>query len=268
MADLRPGLERLYTAYNDRRFVVTDPIASIYRFTDMRDREVAALLAAGLAYGNVKAIVASVERLFALLGASPRDFLASQSDSAMRRRLATFRHRWTTGDEVANLLAAISKVTPGSGTLGDLLAAEIRADDADIQPALIRWHGRLRAAGLAVDNSLLADPAKSSASKRLHLALRWLVRCDAVDPGGWSGVPTRLLLVPVDVHMHRIARQLRFTHRKAADLRTVREITRGFARIAPDDPVRYDFALTRLPLFDGIRGKDIRSRLREALAQT
>lgn len=266
MPDLKPGLERLYLRYNDRRFVQPDPIVALYRFADVRDRELVALLAAGLAYGNVKAIVASVERLLALLGPSPRTYLESTSDTHLRVRLAGFRHRWTTGAEVANLLVAARTLSRSAGTLGAALQVEISPDDVDIQPALMRWHRRLCSAGLAVDNSLLADPAKSSASKRLHLALRWMVRCDAIDPGGWEGIPARLLLVPVDVHMHRIARLLRFTRRRQADLPTVREITRGFRRIAPDDPVRYDFALTRLPLHDGLRGTDIGRRLRAAFA--
>ena len=73
-----------------------------------------------------------------------------------------------------------------------------------------------------------------------------MVRCDAVDPGGWNEVPPSMLIVPLDVHMHRISRQLGLTKRLAADLKTAREITGGFKRVAPEDPVKYDFALTRL----------------------
>lgn len=92
---------------------------------------------------------------------------------------------------------------------------------------------------------LLADPGKSSACKRSHLFLRWMVRKDRVDPGGWDSVSPACLVVPIDTHMYRIGSVLGFTRRKSADKMCALEITRGFRRLAPNDPVRYDFALTR-----------------------
>ena len=75
--------------------------------------------------------------------------------------------------------------------------------------------------------------------------MRWMVRHDDVDPGGWNMIPAADLIVPVDVHMHRVGIQLGFTERKAADARTAGEITDGFRLLSPEDPVKYDFALTR-----------------------
>ena len=272
MAELREWLDELYRHYNDRRFVSPDPLASLYRYSDFRDREIAGILAAGLAYGNVKSIVASVENLLARFGSSPRDFLLNTLPKKMEARIGSFRHRWTTADEVANFLAAAHVICDRHGSLGVALFSHLNPNDTDIQPALARWHAELRATGLAADNSLLSDPSKSSACKRLHLFLRWMIRCDAVDPGGWGtepggiGISPSLLLMPVDVHIHRIARQLRFTRRRAADLRAAREITRGFLRIAPDDPVKYDFALTRLPLHEKLRGVPLRRAIADYLA--
>ena len=260
MNDLKPWLDDLYSRFNDRRFVSPDPLASLFRYDNVCDREIAAVLAAGLAYGNVKSIVASVEKLFARLGPSPRKFVEENSLREMMKRIGDFRHRWTTTDEVVNLLSAFHAVCVERGSLGDALRMKIATDDEDIQPALILWHRELVAAGLDVSNSLLADPSKSSASKRTHLFLRWMVRCDAVDPGGWDISP-RLLLMPVDVHIHRIAKCLRFTRRRAADLKTAREITRSFRKLSPDDPVKFDFALTRLPLREGVRGDALMRRL-------
>jgi uncharacterized protein (TIGR02757 family) len=77
-----------------------------------------------------------------------------------------------------------------------------------------------------------------------------MVRKDVVDPGGWDTVPAAGLIVPLDVHMHRVGRKLGFTKRKQPDMKTALEITEGFKRFAPEDPVRYDFVLTR----PGIRG--------------
>ena len=96
-------------------------------------------------------------------------------------------------------------------------------------------------------------PSRGSACKRLNLYLRWMIRSDEVDPGGWSGVHPRKLIVPLDTHMHRIGREWGFTRRKAADMKTALEITEAFRSINELDPVKYDFALTRT----GIR-KDVK----------
>lgn len=261
---MKRWLDQLYDRFNDRRFVAPDPLASLFRYPDVRDREIAGLLAAGLAYGNVKSISTSVERLLARIGPSPRAFVEGTRPAAMAKRIGEFRHRWTTAAEVANLLGAVRVVAARHGSLGEALRAQIAAGDADIQPALARWHGELCVAKLERANSLLADPAKNSASKRTHLFLRWMVRCDAVDPGGWAIAP-RLLLMPVDVHVHRMGRVLGFTRRRAADLRTVREITAGFRGFAPEDPVKFDFALTRLPLHENVRGAALERLLRERI---
>ena len=85
---------------------------------------------------------------------------------------------------------------------------------------------------------------KASAMKRLNLFLRWMVRQDEVDPGGWRVAP-RLLIVPLDVHMHRCARALGLTQRNAADMKTALDITRSLAKFCPEDPVKYDFCITR-----------------------
>ena len=95
-------------------------------------------------------------------------------------------------------------------------------------------------------NSLLPLPEKKSACRRLSLFLRWMVREDRVDPGGWQEVPPRKLIVPVDTHMYRICIQLHLTERRSAGMPTAIEITRAFREIEPEDPVRYHFALTRL----------------------
>ena len=95
-------------------------------------------------------------------------------------------------------------------------------------------------------NSLVPLPQRGSACKRFHLFLRWMVRQDRVDPGGWPKVPAAKLVVPLDTHMHRISFRLGLTARKQADLRTALEVTRAFGTLLPHDPVRYDFALSRL----------------------
>ena len=94
--------------------------------------------------------------------------------------------------------------------------------------------------------SLVSAPEKGSACKRLHLYLRWMVRSDRVDPGCWRGVSPSQLVVPLDTHMHRIALALGMTNRKQANFAAALDVTRAFRALCPEDPVRYDFSLTRL----------------------
>ena len=104
---------------------------------------------------------------------------------------------------------------------------------------------------------LVPIPEKGSAAKRLHLFMRWMIRKDAVDPGGWDDLSPSRLIVPVDVHMHRICTHLAFTQKKQANLKTAVEVTQCFRKIMPQDPVKYDFALTRI----GIEQHDMVSLL-------
>ena len=97
----------------------------------------------------------------------------------------------------------------------------------------------------------LPSPDGGSACKRLNLFLRWMVRKDNVDPGIWQSIPASHLIVPLDTHMHRIAKAMGLTSRKQADIQSAIEITGAFSFIRPADPVRYDFALTRLGIKPG-----------------
>ncbi len=113
---------------------------------------------------------------------------------------------------------------------------------------------------------LVPSPEKGSACKRLLLYLKWMIRKDDVDPGGWNLDPSKLV-VPLDTHMYYITSKLGFTNRKSADLKTALEVTDVFKKISPNDPTKYDFALTRLGIkneldrdefinhIDGLTGK-------------
>lgn len=259
---VRATLEAVHARYQHRRFAHPDPVEFLYRYPDARDREVAGLAASGLAYGRVASILVSVERALQPLGAHPAAFLRRAGDADLRAATRGFQHRWSTGAELYELWRAVRGLLRDGPSLEESFVAGCRPEHRDVWPALEAWVLHLGRHGLGRDNSLVAWPDRGGACKRLHLYMRWMVRCDAVDPGGWPRVPPARLLVPVDVHMHRIARALGFTRRRQANRRTVDEITAGFRRHAPDDPVRYDFALTRLPLHDRMNPAAIRAVLR------
>jgi uncharacterized protein (TIGR02757 family) len=238
--DLKRRLERLYAALNRREYVSPDPLQFLYEYDDPADREIVGLVASSLAYGRVAQILRSVQDALNRMG-RPRRFVEDSSTAKMAKAFAGFRHRFTTGDEMAAMLSGAALAIKRHGSLGRCFASCLARGDETILPALCGF-----AKALGSGTSLLPCPDRKSACKRLNLYLRWMVRHDDVDPGGWKGVAPSKLIVPLDTHMYRISKRLGFTRRKSADLATAIEITAAFREIAPDDPVRYDFALTRL----------------------
>jgi uncharacterized protein (TIGR02757 family) len=246
--DCRKALEELYARYNRREFVHPDPLEFLYRYDDPGDREVAGLVAATLAVGRVASILKSVGRVLELLGPHPAAFLRDAREDGLRRMLADFRHRFLAGGNMAAMLWGVRRIRGRHGSLGEFFRAAVQPEDETVLPAISVLVCEISSVGDC--GRLLADPRDKSACKRLNLYLRWMVRRDDVDPGGWDGVRPAQLVVPLDVHMHRIARALGLTRRPQADCRTALEVTAAFRHIAPDDPVRYDFALTRLGIRD------------------
>jgi len=248
-AAIRKRLDGLYARYNRREFVHPDPLEFLYNYDSVADREVVGLVASSLAYGRVVQILKSVGAVIELLGPSPAAFVERASGRELSEALSGFRHRFTSGEELAALLAGIGAARRRHGSLERCFGAGMNSRD-DLRAPLSAFVSELSAAAGGRLPHLLPSPADGSACKRLNLFLRWMVRRDDVDPGGWDGVRASMLLVPLDTHMHRIGRALGFTRRNQADWRAAAEVTAAFDKIAPDDPVRYDFALTRL----GIRG--------------
>jgi uncharacterized protein (TIGR02757 family) len=239
----RGALDRLFERYNRRAYVHPDPLEFLYGYPDLADREIVGLVASSLAYGRVRQILASVSSVLNLLGPAPAARLREISPGALRGELRTFKHRFTTGDEVASLLLGAREAAERHGSLHACFAAGLEEGAPTVLHALCAFASQLTGGRR---NSLVPDPCAGSACKRLNLFLRWMVRSDGVDPGGWGLVPPSALIVPLDTHMHRICGGLGFTRRRNADMRTALEITEAFRAIRPGDPVRYDFALTRL----------------------
>ncbi len=242
----RGALERLYRKYNDARYVSPDPLEFVYRYEGGLDREVVALVASSLAFGTVKQICRSVAGALEPLGKAPAELLVSASPLDLAAAYRPFRHRWITGADMARMLEGIRAALREYGSLRELFLAGLGTSEPDVVPAAARFVEYIHENGGGFRRSLLPSPASGSACKRLNLFLRWMVRSDAVDPGLWSEVRPEMLIVPLDTHMYRIARTFGFTKRRTADLRTAREATEVFRRISPHDPVKYDFALTRL----------------------
>ncbi len=225
----------------------------LYDYPDIRDREIAGMVASALAYGAVKQILVSVGRALEPMGKSPYKFLMDKKLPEIKEIFVDFKHRFTKGNYLAQMLWGIKRMIEKYGSLQEGFLKGFSKSDKTVLPTLERFVDKLKGF-TGIEESLqthgykhlLPHPERGGASKRLNLFLRWMVRSDAVDPGGWNHVSPAKLIAPIDVHMHRIGLALGLTDRKQANLKTALEITAAFRQIAPDDPVKYDFALTRL----------------------
>lgn len=249
---LHHRLEDAYRRYHRRDLVHPDPLEFLYGYADPADREIVALIASSLAYGRVRQILRSVANVLDRMAPSPAAFLMGSTFASLRHVLNGFRHRFTTGEDLAGLLIGARCAIERYGSLGACLRCKIAGTPGDLLPALDAFVEEVSPDPPAGRFGLLASPARGSACKRLNLMLRWMVRRDEVDPGGWLGVDPAGLIVPLDTHMFRIGRSLGMIRRRQPDLRAALEMTEAFRRLCPRDPVRYDFALTRLGLREDI----------------
>lgn len=251
---LKSFLDGLYYVYQRRELINPDPLYFLYEYKDVRDLEIVGLVASSLAYGRVAQIMKSVERVLECLTDSPHEFLTSNRNFEVVP--ASFKHRFTTGDDINNLLANVASVIRDYDSLENFFGDCIATSDG-IFTALDKFSERLSKNRKPGSFSLVTAPKDGSACKRIFLYLKWLVRHDSVDPGGWKVLSPRDLIVPTDTHMHNIAGLLGFTKRKNADLKTAIEITEGFKKICPEDPARYDFVLTRFGIRAGLNVNEL-----------
>lgn len=261
-AQIKDVLERLYRKYNRRRLIKPDPLQFVYHYSRPADMEIVAFLASALAYGRVQQIEKALTDLFGRMGNSPFEFVKN-FDGRQREKLKSFKHRFTSGDDISDLLALLKKILVENGSVEKFFLLGYRKTDGNIVPALSNFcellldryaveHNGQLSRGLKY---LLSSPTGGSVCKRLNLFLRWMVRDDDVDIGLWESIDKNKLIVPVDVHMGRLCGVLGFHSRKTISLSTALKITDSFSRIEPADPVKYDFALSRIGIVENCNGR-------------
>lgn len=253
-ARLGPFLDAAVTRYHRAEFLRSDPVRFVHRYGDPRDRELVGLVAALLAFGNVKAVFASVEKVLAALGERP----ARQAEAWGRAggvaapELQGFRHRWISESDLKTLLVAAGRLLGDAGPLASFVARSYATHETlrgvldDFVAALVARFSQqsVRGRGLTF---LLAPPSQGSACKRLAMYFRWMVRRDEIDPGVWErAMPRNALRLPLDTHTSRLVRYLGLTARQTVNWKMAEEVTAQLALLDPEDPVRFDFALARL----------------------
>ena len=261
-AQLKKILERVYRRYSRRELIKPDPLQFVYRYSNPSDMEIAGLLSAILAYGKVQQIEKDLADLLARMTDGPFEFVRT-FDREKRGKLQDFKHRFTCGDDIADLLELLRNVLADFGSIENFFVNGYNEDDLNIVGALgefcdsllsmyARMHNGQITKGLGY---LLPRPTAGSACKRLNLFLRWMVRDGDVDTGLWKAIDKRKLIVPVDVHMGRLCRILGLYEQKNVSLSAALKITEGFREIEPADPVKYDFALSRVGILQRCTGQ-------------
>lgn len=257
IARIRCFLDELYDKYNHREFIGSDPIGFVYEYDNRFDMETVGFVASALAYGRVEQIARSLRELFGLMGKSPYEFIR-EFDARGRRRLEDFKHRFTSGEDISNLFELLRVVFWEHGSLENYFVSFYDKKATNVIPAmsgfcngLLDRYSKKHVAKLSSGlKYLLSRPERGSVCKRLNLFLRWMVRDDEIDAGLWKSIDKNKLIVPMDVHMGRICRLLRFYEGKNISLKKALEVTKKFLAICPEDPVRYDFVLCRLGMLN------------------
>ena len=248
--ELLEFLELKYRQYNKPEFIETDPVSIPHRFKRKEDIEIAAFLTATISWGNRTSIVNDAEKLLGMMGVSPFDFLlhASEDDFAP---FSGFYHRTFNGVDCMFFLRSIQNLYKSNQSLESLFPID---DDTGIKGAICSFRNTfLKTPHQVRSEKHLADPCKGASAKRLLMFLRWMVRKDEndVDFGLWKTIPSSKLMCPLDVHSGRVARKLGLLERKQNDWQAVAELTTTLASFDPHDPVKYDFALFGLGVFEG-----------------
>ena len=257
---LRPALDRLYDEFN-RPDAAADPVQFVWRYDRLPDREVVAFLASGLAFGNVASILRTLEWLTARLGRRPADYVLAFDPAREGPALSPFVHRWTKGVDVVALVLVLQEMLRRAGSLEAFFVAGDDPASPDVGPALESFSRRACAIDVSAAYGaprpragveyFFARPSRGGACKRLNLFLRWMVRRDRLDPGGWTAIAPARLIVPLDVHVIRVGQCLRLTRYRSAGWRMASDITASLRQLDPADPVKYDFALCHL----GMQGR-------------
>lgn len=246
-------LDAAVRRFNTPDFIAADPISIPHRFSRLQDREIMGFWTATLAWGQRQTIIQNALRLIDLMDGAPFDFIRRHEESDRKRFLA-FRHRTFQPTDTLYFLEFFQQFYRRHDSLEEAFARHLPPGATTVEAALVGFHrdffdhpwapGRTR--------KHVATPARGSTCKRINMFLRWMVRRDAagVDFGDWARIRPAQLLIPLDVHVDRVARRLGLLQRPQTDWKAVVELTENLRLFDPEDPVKYDFALFGLGVLE------------------
>ena len=249
-SDLKDFLDEKVEKYNQPHFIQTDPIQVPKQFTGKEDIEIAGFLAATIAWGNRAAIIKNALRLMAMLDNQPHDFVLNASEKELDR-LQKFVHRTFNGDDCIYFIRSLRNIYKTHGGLQTVFESGYQKEET-VKSALAHFHSVFFEMEGERTRKHISNVTKGASAKRLNMYLRWMCRNDksGVDFGLWSGIPQSALMLPLDVHTGNVGRKLGLLQRRSNDWKAVDEITATLREFDPNDPIKYDFALFGLGVFE------------------
>lgn len=236
--------------YNQPKFIETDPIQIPHRFDKKEDIEIAGFLVATIAWGNRKMILKSANRMMEILDHSPADFICHAEQGDLKS-LENFVHRTFNGTDFTFFVKSLQNIYRNHGGLETIFSDY--STPISTQQAIHHFKKLF----FEIDHPQrtqkhVSDPWRNSAAKRINMFLRWMVRKDqnGVDFGIWKNILPSALSCPLDVHSGRVARKLGLLERKQNDAKALLELDNELRKMDPEDPVKYDFALFGLGVFE------------------
>jgi len=249
--ELKEFLDAKVAQYNNPKFIESDPIQIPHQFNTKEDIEIAGFLTATIAWGNRKSIINNAKRLMVLLDNAPYDFVLNHKKIDLEK-LLPFVHRTFNGNDCVQFIKSLNHIYKNHNGLETVFAKHAETDS--LQKSISNFKSVFfETEHLQRTQKHVSDPLKNSAAKRINMFLRWMVRNDnaGVDFGIWKSLSPNLLSCPLDVHSGNVARKLGFLKRKQNDAKALLELDTALRKLDAKDPVKYDFALFGLGVFEG-----------------
>lgn len=249
--DLKDFLDSKVLEYNHPKFIESDPIQVPHLFTKKEDTEIAGFLTATIAWGNRKSIINNAHKMVQLLDNAPHDFVLHHQESDLEK-LMPFVHRTFNGEDFIQFVQSLQHIYKSHQGLENVFSQY--AEPHSMQNAISQFKQYFfEIPHLPRTQKHISDPLKNSAAKRINMFLRWMVRNDTtgVDFGIWHSLSPSQLSCPLDVHSGNVARKLGLLNRSQNDAKALNELDVALRTLDPNDPVKYDFALFGLGVFEG-----------------
>ncbi|WP_139959708.1 TIGR02757 family protein [Flavicella sediminum] len=250
-SELKEFLDAKVIQYNTLEFIDSDPVQIPHLYTCKEDIEIAGFLAATIAWGKRPMIIKNSHKMMEFLGNSPYDFVMSHTDTDLDN-FEHFVHRTFNLEDFKFFIQSLKNIYTQHQGLEAVFAKH--KSDTSLQPAIHEFKKLFfEIPHQQRTTKHVSDPLKGSAAKRINMYLRWMVRQDnlGVDFGLWKSISPALLSCPLDVHSGNVARKLKILKRKQNDGKALLELDTTLRKLDPKDPVKYDFALFGLGVFEG-----------------
>jgi uncharacterized protein (TIGR02757 family) len=250
--EIKQLLDQKADQYNDPSFIGDDPICVPHMFSRKEDIEIAGFLAASIAWGQRPVIIRNAKLLMEWMDDSPYDYIMNAGEEEMKH-FSSFTHRTFNGTDFRYFLRALKRLYTLHGGLEGAFSRQWQLSGNDAGTAISGFRRVFfEGADPGRTSKHVADPLAGSSAKRINMFLRWMVRKDSrgVDFGIWKNIRPGSLCCPLDVHTGSVARALGILRRKANDWKAVQELTASLRLFDPGDPVKYDFALFGLGMYE------------------